>query len=726
MTKHKNVLIKSSTRNKHGKGFTKHILNKETNKLHSKLHKINISEFNKMLFITLPILFPEVDVDMIHGHLNYIKHLLTHRGVEYTLRYLKATHETLEHLQLGLAGIQEHEKVSLGKDTDGWPKWLGSRLKSSCSVHNIQAIRYCATLCSARRLLTVSTKTHLQSITEPPSWEEKISLSTTLLDLPKKDSALFESVRDPEIGSDAEDSESMTKYKVPRLQISLKSSPNGVSYFAFPWDRAAIVRHSLEDKLTAFAETYFSGESEEWIQDRIEPYEDLVDLNRELHVGKISLIHEAGKLKPRVFAIVDSLTQTLLGDFHQDLMSILRKIPEDCTFDQDKVSQVAKEQFQKGIPFYGYADLSNASDRLPAYLYEDVGNYLRTGLGTAWVELFNRPFVLGDSVKNNWDGTTKIPKHIRYQCGQPMGALSSWPFMALVHHVIVWYSFGSRKAARGKYLILGDDIVIFDEKAFEQYIANLRKLGVSYTNNFSVEGFEFAKRVFFRGNEVTGAYTQALWACRNSPELFALEWRNLSSRGYDVGSNLHSTFRSLLKASQKRFEWCNLLMTVPHGTEISLHAMAHFCVHHMGRSFCLLENLGSEDRLEEAVKAFRQGASTLIRQRFQDDLNGAKAALKENLNEFRSQFKTRSGLADKFTQTMSQAMEEVAKDSETKIRYLERDLKLMFLNPSDKSLLRPNLPDLPRRIDFSKRDKQTERMRFRAEHQKLLIQLLRG
>jgi hypothetical protein len=51
----------------------------------------------------------------------------------------------------------------------------------------------------------------------------------------------------------------------------------------------------------------------------------------------------------------------------------------------------------------------------------------------------------------------------------------------------------------------------------------LNDLGVSYTNNFSVIGFEFAKRVFYYGNEVTGAYTSALYASRNSPELFTME-----------------------------------------------------------------------------------------------------------------------------------------------------------------------------------------------------------
>jgi hypothetical protein len=307
-----------------------------------------------------------------------------------------------------------------------------------------------------------------------------------------------------------------------------------------------------------------------------------------------------------------------------------------------------------------------------------------------------------------------------------MGALSSWPFMALVHHILVWISFGSRKASLGKYLILGDDIVIFDEKVFQQYCVLLRKLGVSYTNNFSKVGFEFAKRTFCRGKEITGAYTQALWASRNVPEVFTLEWKNLSSRGYDVGNDLHSVFRTLLKVSRKRYEWCRLLMTVPCGTEISLKDLSRFCVQAQGRSFCLLSGTVNEESLVESVKAFRQGSALLIKQKFQEDLNVAKAALESNSLEFQKAFKAHSGLADQFTPVMQTAIQEVLEDSRTRIRYLERDLKLQFLNPSDKSLLRPNLPDLPRRIDFSIRDKGLERLRYRGEHLKSIIGLLRG
>jgi hypothetical protein len=51
----------------------------------------------------------------------------------------------------------------------------------------------------------------------------------------------------------------------------------------------------------------------------------------------------------------------------------------------------------------------------------------------------------------------------------------------------------------------------------------METLGVSFTHGISTVGFEFAKRVFVHGVEVTGAYSQALTANMNQPELFTTE-----------------------------------------------------------------------------------------------------------------------------------------------------------------------------------------------------------
>jgi hypothetical protein len=704
-----------------------HNTRKSSRKHQNKNFYQDYESFKKIIESTLPILFPEVERETLGKHMGYIYHLMTHKGQQYTVRYLKATFESLEAFILRTPKTLEHDEVSIGKDLDGWPLWLGTRLKSMCSNNHTPSIRYAFTLVSTRRLIVVPTKTNLSSITSPPTWETEVDL-TPLLDTTEwyEEENLRDGLRNPTLGQEAVNPDSITTYRVPKLQISLKSSPNGVSFFSFPWDRAAVLLHSLEGQLEAFASTYFKGDVESWLQDRLDPYEELQEAERPLHVGKISLTFEGGKLKPRVFAIVDSVTQSLLGDFHQDLMRILRKIPEDCTFDQDKVKSVAKRIHLENKPFYGFADLSNATDRLPIYLYRQVGDWLSPNLGTSWVGLFDRDFKVGKSVTDHWTPGERPPTHVKYQAGQPMGALSSWPFMALVHHVLVWHSFGSRKRARNKYLILGDDVVIFDKEAYEKYCALLDTLCVSYTHNVSIVGFEFAKRTFAHGKEITGAYTSALWSSRRNPELFCIAWRNLASRGYITGPGLPESFRSLLKVSRTRFFRLSRLVEVPYGTSISTRDLAQWCVGLQGRSWCLPSRMGSDDSFVEHVKAFRQIAALQIKQRFQSDLDEAKMAVQSNKETYLDALETSSGLSDQYKHALREAYNEVIEEQTVRIRYLERDLKRLYLSPTDARLLRPNLPDVPRRIDFSSRDMHKRKIVVRAEHQMAIIDVLTG
>jgi len=97
---------------------------------------------------------------------------------------------------------------------------------------------------------------------------------------------------------------------------------------------------------------------------------------------------------------------------------------------------------------------------------------------------------------------------VKYETGQPMGAYSSWPVMALQHHSIVHYAgllVGVNP--KGKYVLLGDDIVIADEQLANSYQTVMEsELRVSISKmktHKSKEMCEFAKRWYFRGTEIT-------------------------------------------------------------------------------------------------------------------------------------------------------------------------------------------------------------------------------
>jgi len=61
----------------------------------------------------------------------------------------------------------------------------------------------------------------------------------------------------------------------------------------------------------------------------------------------------------------------LLRPLHLFLFDLIRKIPNDGTFNQDKSFQRLVEKSAKSKVFYGY-DLSAATDRLPLKLQQSL------------------------------------------------------------------------------------------------------------------------------------------------------------------------------------------------------------------------------------------------------------------------------------------------------------------------------------------------------------------
>lgn len=65
--------------------------------------------------------------------------------------------------------------------------------------------------------------------------------------------------------------------------------------------------------------------------------------------------------------------------------------------------------------------------------------------------------------------------------GQPLGYYSSWGLFSLSHHILVWVAAKKATLFRRKftdYALLGDDIVIADQKVAEEYRKIMDYLGV--------------------------------------------------------------------------------------------------------------------------------------------------------------------------------------------------------------------------------------------------------
>jgi hypothetical protein len=98
--------------------------------------------------------------------------------------------------------------------------------------------------------------------------------------------------------------------------------------------------------------------------------------NKSTRLGKLSTkIEPAGKI--RVFAIADVWTQTSLLPIHEHVFRILRKIPQDGTFDQDAplmaLQTKLRDKIDKSVFSY---DLSAATDRFPVEFQQQMLSFL--------------------------------------------------------------------------------------------------------------------------------------------------------------------------------------------------------------------------------------------------------------------------------------------------------------------------------------------------------------
>lgn len=241
-------------------------------------------------------------------------------------------------------------------------------------------------------------------------------------------------------------------------------------------------------------------------------------------VGKLAFKEEAaGKL--RTFAIVDCITQSALFGLHEWLFELLRRIPNDGTFDQEAAFSRAQAKASKAGCSFGY-DLSAATDRLPLSLQVKIlESWFGAEVAEMWrVILVERDYMVAPGKKADKYGIKPGP--YRYSVGQPMGAYSSWAMLAITHHFIVQWAYFSvyfwpfgQKWFEG-YELLGDDIVIFDADVAAKYLEIMQGLGVEINLSKSVVSnpgsvVEFAKRTSFKGVDVSAISLKMLQAAKD-------------------------------------------------------------------------------------------------------------------------------------------------------------------------------------------------------------------
>lgn len=155
-------------------------------------------------------------------------------------------------------------------------------------------------------------------------------------------------------------------------------------------------------------------------------------------------------------------------------MDCLKQLETDGTYDQSHIIRKVRDATMNRKPIH-CLDLRSATDRFPVTLQEDLlGQIIGRDRAKAWRNLLcNRDFASGS-------------KMVRYEVGQPMGILSSWSVFALTHHAIVEYSARLEGFQTFKdYVLLGDDIAIFNTEVADRYTQILDSLGVTISHEKS-------------------------------------------------------------------------------------------------------------------------------------------------------------------------------------------------------------------------------------------------
>lgn len=211
--------------------------------------------------------------------------------------------------------------------------------------------------------------------------------------------------------------------------------------------------------------------------------------------------------KNREIAIMDYYSQQALRPLHKYLFKLLARIPQDCTFDQGKNLLTLKPTL--GSSFHSL-DLSSATDRFPIEVQQRI---IETLFGKEYAEDWKTVMV---GYPFEYKG-----RMVTYARGNPMGAYSSWSAFTLAHHFFVYTACKNAgvKWRRCPYMLLGDDIVIADDKVAEEYIRILERFDVPFSKEKSHRSpylFEFAKRFVHCGTEISPFPLAGLYENRNN------------------------------------------------------------------------------------------------------------------------------------------------------------------------------------------------------------------
>lgn len=274
-------------------------------------------------------------------------------------------------------------------------------------------------------------------------------------------------------------------------------------YKLFPYD------YSYNTKYANEALTFYEGRPGQVFDDLACAFDKS---NVYLFQGRLAQSLE-GAGKRRLFVIGNYFKQRLLRPVHDWAMSVLRRIPMDGTFYQER--PIRRLVSRQSLGFVASFDLSSATDRWPVATIHDL-------VACIFGPTLASCIVNGCLALNvcSLKGLVKKHSEICFVAGQPLGYYGSWALFALTHHYLVWLAadnvYPNRKHPFQSYALLGDDIVISDKGVAEEYRKYLNRLQVKISDAKSIVSdrgaFEFAKQFWVGQRDLSPVSAKAVLA----------------------------------------------------------------------------------------------------------------------------------------------------------------------------------------------------------------------
>jgi len=224
-----------------------------------------------------------------------------------------------------------------------------------------------------------------------------------------------------------------------------------------------------------------------------------------LDTGRVALLYEpAGKV--RSIAIVDYWTQRLMYPVHKWMMEVLSLLPGDATHNQIGAVETYAQNMGADAKHWSI-DLKSATDLIPSELYRILfSQHWGDEVADLWLSLLTDRW-FRTPVGDEYLKPALSNKVVYYARGQPMGTLSSWASMALLHHSIVLYAAWKQKLPLSfeDYRVLGDDVVLGSESVASAYLEVTNALWIPTSKAKTLEGklFIFASQIYAEGVCVT-------------------------------------------------------------------------------------------------------------------------------------------------------------------------------------------------------------------------------